>query len=120
MGNLTRIDDYKSGSPQGQIFGYDNLYRLTSAHAWGGTGTGPESYNYDPYTGNLSSKSTVGSYSYGTRSSGCLEGALAARPHAVTTAGTTTYCYDRNGNINSPRPTPGRRSTTSSTTPKTR
>ena len=41
----------------------------------------------------------MGSYSYGTQSSGCLEGGLAARPHAVTTAGTTTYCYDRNGNM---------------------
>ncbi len=109
VGNLTRIDDYKSGSPQSQTFGYDNLYRITSAYASGGTGGNgdysTESYNYDPNTGNLSSKSTVGSYSYGTQSSGCLEGALAARPHAVTTAGTTTYCYDRNGNMTRRDPT---------------
>jgi hypothetical protein len=41
----------------------------------------------------------VGSYSYNARSATCAEGALPSRPHAVTTAGTTTYCYDLNGNM---------------------
>ena len=40
VGNLARIDDYKSGAPQSQYFSYDSLDRLTSAHASGGIRSG--------------------------------------------------------------------------------
>ncbi|TLN09749.1 RHS repeat protein, partial [bacterium] len=38
VGNIDWIKDWKAGSPQLQDYGYDNLYRLTSASATGGTG----------------------------------------------------------------------------------
>jgi hypothetical protein len=68
--------------------------RLTTAQASGGTGGiyGPETYTYDPTTGNLASKAGV-SYSYATQSASCPSGAL-SKAHAVTSAGSNTYCYD--------------------------
>ncbi len=68
VGNLSWIKDYKAGSPQTQTFGYDNLDRLTSAGAAGGTGGNgnySESYNYDAASGNLSQKAG-GNYTYDT------------------------------------------------------
>ena len=44
----------------------------------------------------------MGSYNYTAQDASCPEGALASRPHAVTStvgATTTLYCYDRNGNM---------------------
>ncbi len=112
VGNLARIDDYKNGTgtspivPQSQYFTYDNLYRITSAYASGGLGGNgdytTESYSYYSASGNLESKMGVGTYDYAAQSSSCAEGALASRPHAVTStvgATTTLYCYDRNGNM---------------------
>ncbi len=112
VGNLARIDDYKNGTgtspivPQSQYFTYDNLYRVTSAYASGGSGGNgdytTESYSYYSPSGNLASKTGVGTYDYAAQSSSCAEGALASRPHAVTStvgATTTLYCYDRNGNM---------------------
>ncbi|KAB8145948.1 hypothetical protein F8S13_02405 [Chloroflexia bacterium SDU3-3] len=55
-----------------------------------------ENYTYD-LIGNILTKAGV-AYSYGAQSADCPDGAL-ARPHAVTQAGTTSYCYDRNGNV---------------------
>jgi len=40
VGNLLRLEDWKSGSPQGQTFAYDERHRLTSAGATGGDGQG--------------------------------------------------------------------------------
>ncbi len=56
-----------------------------------------ESYSYDATTGNLASKAGVG-YTYGAQNGNCPDGAL-SKAHAVTTAGTNAYCYDRNGNM---------------------
>jgi len=75
------------------------LDRLTSAQASGGTGGtyGPETYAYDPATGNLASKAGV-SYSYAAQGAGCPSGGL-SKAHAVTSAGSNTYCYDATGNM---------------------
>ena len=53
------------GSPQTQTSSYDDLYRLISAQASGGTqgNYGPETYSYSAVTGNLSGKAGV-SYTY--------------------------------------------------------
>jgi RHS repeat-associated protein len=99
VGNLLNIYDYKAGSPQTQTFTYDAADRLTSAAASGGTGGiyGTDSYTYNATTGNLASKAGV-SYSYAAQSSSCPAGGL-TKAHAVTTAGSNTYCYDQNGNM---------------------
>ena len=92
---LTILDALAS---QTQTFTYDALDRLWTAQTTGGTGGayGPESYTYNAGTGNLDSKAGV-SYTYGTQSASCPDGAL-SKPHAVVTAGSNSYCYDRNGN----------------------
>jgi hypothetical protein len=57
MGNVLSIQDYKMGNPyQTQTFTYDNLYRLISAQASGGTQGyyGPESYTYNTSTLSIS------------------------------------------------------------------
>ncbi len=91
-GNLLNIYDWKAGSPQTQTFIYDNLDRLTSAAASGGTGGqgdyAAEQYIYSTSTGNLSSKGGV-SYTYD-----------ATHKHAVTQLnGVQKYWYDANGNM---------------------
>ena len=98
-GDVKSIVDTQNNESQTQTFLYDDLQRLTSAVAAGGTnGTYNESYVYNSTTGNLSSKAGV-SYTYGTQATGCADGAL-NKPHTVVTAGSNTYCYDKNGNIN--------------------
>ncbi|MBV6396861.1 MAG: hypothetical protein HFACDABA_02463 [Anaerolineales bacterium] len=87
VGNITGINDSVWGETQ--TFGYDSLYRLTSASATGGLANYSESYTYDPATGNLKTKNGL-----------VLDypAANGARPHAVTSAGSNTYGYDANGN----------------------
>jgi hypothetical protein len=58
---------------------------------------GPENYAYDAATGNLASKNGA-AYTYGTQAAACPDGAL-SKPHAVVSAGSNSYCYDRNGNM---------------------
>jgi hypothetical protein len=105
VGNVLRIEDWKAGAPQYQVFTYDNLNRLASAYADGGTyndgdyasAGSPESYNYDTATGNLTSKAGM-SYTYNAQVSGC-QGGSRTIPHAVSQAGAVTYTYDCNGNM---------------------
>jgi hypothetical protein len=98
VGNVLTISDYKAGSPQTQTFTYDDLNRLTSAVASGGTGGtyALENYNYDGSTGNLASKAGV-SYTY-SASVSCTAGNRTI-PHAVSAAGGNSYSYDCNGNM---------------------
>ncbi len=70
---------------------YDDIDRLLSAANASDTNTS-RNYTYDD-AGNLAWKSDVGSYSYPT------QGPSAARPHAVTAAGSDSYTYDDNGNM---------------------
>ncbi len=91
-GNVLTIQDYKAGSPQTQTFTYDNLDRLSTAQASGGSGGTYtlQNYTYDSVTGNLASKAGV-SYTYGDT----------AHKHAVKTMGSNTYSYDAYGNQSS-------------------
>ena len=104
-GNITGINDTLMGDPylggwQYQTFEYDALHRLTLAKAEGGYlnrgNYGPESYTYDPDTGNLASKTGVGTYTYTAQTNCSGEGRTIA--HAVSAAGGNTYGYDCNGN----------------------
>ncbi len=98
VGNILEIDDNVAGSPQQQVFTYDDLDRLTSAQASGGSGGiyGPDSYTYDATTGNLASKAGV-SYTYDAQvPNGSGTRTIA---HAVSAAGSNSYSYDENGNM---------------------
>ncbi len=88
-GNVLSIQDYMAGSLQTQTFTYDELDRLTSGVANGGTGGtyALQNYTYNGTTGNLSSKEGV-NYTYGD----------SLHKHAVTLMGTDTFTYDANGN----------------------
>jgi len=82
VANITSINDTISGN---QTFSYDDLDRLIQAQ-------GPyttQNYSYDTI-GNMLSNTRVGSYSYN-----------GTQPHAATGAGTYTYQYDANGNMES-------------------
>ncbi len=72
------------GSKLCETFTYDSLDRLDTVR---GNGTLTLDANYD-LSGNLSSRSDVGSYTY-----------HATRKHAVITAGSNSYAYDANGNV---------------------
>jgi RHS repeat-associated protein len=102
VGNVETILD-GNNSNQKQCFSYDNLYRLTKATTYQdtpkgcstqlGNGNYTEDYEYsddDPNpTGNLSSKSGVGDYTYDP-----------TLKHAVTATGNGwSFGYDANGNM---------------------
>jgi RHS repeat-associated protein len=92
LGNLAGRHDMSAGNDISESFEYDSLNRLRTvsltapAH---GVGTPEITLNvqYD-VAGNITYKSDIGSYTYGEN----------AGPHAVTTAGSTSYSYDINGN----------------------
>jgi RHS repeat-associated protein len=69
-----------------ETFTYDQLNRLTQIAA---TGQSTQNLTYDA-SGNILTKTGVGSYGYGAGSAG---------PHAVTSAGGATYTYDAVGNM---------------------
>jgi RHS repeat-associated protein len=101
-GNITSISD-GNNSGQKQCFSYDALNRLTRATTKNdasngcsnttdlGVGNYDEAYSYDAITGNLSSKTGVGTYGYDP-----------AHPHAVTKLDNVQkYVYDANGSMTS-------------------
>ncbi|MCP3907732.1 MAG: hypothetical protein GY712_06915, partial [Oceanicoccus sp.] len=104
VGNLI----YRSDDGVGfyESYDYDNLNRLTDA--WSDYSSGSSQHTEVEYDalGNITYKSRVGSYSYGTQEAGC--GRMAG-PHAVTAINTSrsgdlktaSYCYDANGNMTS-------------------
>ena len=84
------IADALAGGTQTQSFSYDNLDRLFTASATGGTGgLYSQSYNYYSSDGRMLNGPAGTNYDY----------ADASHPHAVTTAGANSYAYDFNGNM---------------------
>jgi RHS repeat-associated protein len=91
VGNLTERQNLGQTPVVTESFGYDPLNRLT-AISRNATATLTMTYGPD---GNISSKSDVGNYGYGSG---------AVRPHAVTSVaggprGTMSFAYDANGNM---------------------
>ena len=82
--NLTARRDYQQSPPVHETFTYDTLDRLDTSMR---NGTTNLDVNYDA-SGNVTSKSDVGSYTYD-----------ATKIHAVKTAGSNSYSYDANGNV---------------------
>lgn len=72
-------------------YGYDTAYRLISATNLDSSSY-TQTFQYDA-ADNITYNSQVGSYTYPSP--------VAARPHAVTQAGSLTYAYDANGNLTS-------------------
>lgn len=88
LGNLKRRQDRRGTSTITQDFCYDDLNRLTAAR-FNGCSINDNDFSYDAL-GNITSKQGVGNYSYGAGNAG---------PHAVTSAGGSSYVYDNNGNM---------------------
>ena len=101
FGNLQNIYRYSTSNMllETQTFAYDHLNRLTSAAATG-SASYSEGYTYDANTGNLLSKTGLGTYTYNASRQGtCTTGTNTTIPHAVMTAGANSYTYDCNGNM---------------------
>jgi len=96
VGNITKIVDASAtNAGKTAVYGYDDLYRLTSATVTGTANSKDysETYAYDAL-GNITSKTGQGTYLYTGNT-----GINYANPHAVTKAGTATLTYDKNGNL---------------------
>ena len=103
VGNLLSILDVPN-SNQKQCFTYDANNRLLTARVGindatcsGTVGNGEypdETYSYSTTTGNLSSKTGLGTYTYDS-----------TQPHAVDAVTGYTYLYDLNGNMTRRDPT---------------
>ncbi len=96
VGNITQLVEAGATSTRRTVsYGYDDLYRLTSASATG-TSSGISGYNqtfsYDAL-GNLLS-SDQGDYAYAGNT-----GSSYANPDAATTVGSFGLTYDNNGNL---------------------
>ncbi len=89
LGNLIYREDYSGTKTLKENFSYDLLNRVTNATVEGRTGL---NISYDA-SGNIVNKSDRGNYTYGGSCNG-----ITAGPHAVTAAGSKSYCYDANGN----------------------
>ncbi|TQV74916.1 hypothetical protein FLL45_08120 [Aliikangiella marina] len=95
LGNLEYRDDIVVGMKE--FFNYDTLNRVDDWRVEYTQGMLNQvqtfDVNYD-HLGNISDKTGMGNYTYGETICGVKAG-----PHAVTTAGSNTYCYDDNGNM---------------------
>ncbi len=89
VGNLTQRRDLSLNYTED--FTYDDINRLKTSKLNGVVNLSMTYYA----NGNISTKSDVGTYAYPT------QGAGSVRPHAVTSAGSRSFAYDSNGNMNS-------------------
>jgi RHS repeat-associated protein len=99
-GNVLSIVDTMVGGTQTQSFTYDELDRLQTGQASGGTGGtyGLTTYTYDSQGRLTSMDGGTTTYDYSSQSSSCPEGVLSFA-HAVVGVGSDSYCYDENGNM---------------------
>jgi len=94
VGNITQITDAsETDAAKTMDYGYDDLYRITSASSTNAASDDyAETYSYDSI-GNITSKSDIGTYLY--------QETDYANPHAATSVNGQTYTYDNNGNVTS-------------------
>ena len=95
VGNLTQRRDVAQNLTED--FYYDNLNRLDYSRL-NGVATPNLDVGYDAL-GNITSKTSIGSYTYSSACTGSTRCAAATRPHAVSAAGGNSYAYDYNGNM---------------------
>ncbi|NQZ11383.1 MAG: hypothetical protein HRT35_29880, partial [Algicola sp.] len=89
-GNLQQRYEQSDVKMLTENFSYDNMNRLVAANVVGGA---QQTISYD-LMGNILTKTGLsGTYQYGGSCNGVTAG-----PHAVTSAGGQSYCYDNNGN----------------------
>jgi len=95
LGNLNYRHD--QANSKRETFSYDEINRLKT---WTRVMSGTIFYSHSAisydHLGNVSEKTGIGFYQYGEMQCGTQAG-----PHAVTSAGSNTYCYDANGNMTS-------------------
>lgn len=97
IGNLKERSDLVQNVSE--TLAYDDLNRLVSSHTTTPLQSYYDSVTYDD-TGNIMTKSGVGTYTYGGTCN-----SIKAGPHAVTSIvgavgeKNATYCYDQNGNM---------------------
>jgi RHS repeat-associated protein len=93
-GDITElVDNSDTLTKKSLAFSYDDLHRLTVASSTGAVASTTnyrQTYAYSP-TGNITYKSDQGSYAYA--------GTGYANPQAATGVGTTSFSYDRAGNV---------------------
>ncbi|MDB5264658.1 MAG: hypothetical protein JWN64_229 [Parcubacteria group bacterium] len=94
VGNILQINDYSETLLARQVvYGYDDLYRLTTASTTGASTTPfSQTYTYSSI-GNITSKSDQGTYTYAETGY--------TNPHAATGVASTTLGYDADGNLTS-------------------
>ena len=96
IGNLHQRANLSSGYTEN--FGYDTVNRLETAT---GSPIRNISVTYDD-NGNILTKSDLqngATYGYGAKPNRCSASAnVSAGPHAVTSVGSLSYCYDKHGN----------------------
>lgn len=100
LGNLEVRRDVLGGTEES--FAYDDLNRLDLVNLSYKVSNQTASATFDyesSLNGNLRSRPEVATteFQYGAPVAGCP--VVFAGPHAITRAGTTTYCYDRNGSV---------------------
>jgi RHS repeat-associated protein len=103
VGNITDITDASDhNGAKTAAYGYDDLYRLTSATVTNTANSQDytHEYTYDIIGNVLTRTDVTGTYVYEGNNSGTSNNTM-ANPHAVTGIDTTTYSYDNNGNLTS-------------------
>ncbi|TAL49997.1 hypothetical protein EPN81_04125 [Patescibacteria group bacterium] len=96
IGNVTDIvDETDLYAPLTSTFEYDNVNRLTRAHAGSADPSLRYSYRwtYDP-VGSITYSTTHGVYAYSSRATGVY-----ANPHAPSEIGDSTLTYDKTGHL---------------------
>lgn len=95
LGNVTNRND--STQSLVETFAYDTLNRVTTATVnSSGAGIVTQNYGYNSATGNLTSRSDLGTYTYPAAGTSLVH---AVNQVTLTAGGSRSYTYDANGNM---------------------
>jgi RHS repeat-associated protein len=101
IGNITQIVDVSAtNTRKTTVYGYDDLYRLTSATVTSAANgqNYRQTFSYDA-VGNILIKSDLGTYRYGEKSQASFPNSHAVTSITGANGRTTRLLYDRNGNL---------------------